>query len=78
MSFYKNEQPINEGIGKAALGDPAYCVAWLANKLSEFGITLKANEVILSGALSAAANAEEGDEFLAKFQTLGEVKVSFK
>lgn len=78
MSFYKNEQLINEGVGKAALGDPAYCVAWLANKLSEFGITLKANEVILSGALSAAVNAEDGDEFVAKFQTLGEVKVNFK
>ncbi|WP_404442985.1 fumarylacetoacetate hydrolase family protein [Sutcliffiella horikoshii] len=78
MSFYKNEQLINEGMGKAALGDPAYCVAWLANKLSEFGITLKANEVILSGAISAAVNAEEGDEFVAKFQTLGEVKVNFK
>lgn len=78
MSFYKNEQLINEGAGKAALGDPAFCVAWLANKLSEFGITLKANEVILSGALSAAVNAEEGDEFVAKFQTLGEVKVNFK
>ncbi|MCG1022833.1 2-keto-4-pentenoate hydratase [Sutcliffiella horikoshii] len=78
MSFYKNEQLINEGAGKAALGDPAFCVAWLANKLSEFGITLKANEVILSGALSAAVNAEEGDEFVAEFQTLGEVKVNFK
>ncbi len=78
MTFYKNGQLINEGIGKAALGDPAYCVAWLANKLSEFGITLKANEIILSGALSAASNAEKGDGFAAKFQTLGEVKVSFK
>ena len=78
MAFYKNEQLINEGIGKAALGDPAYCVAWLANKLSEFGIRLRDNEVILSGALSAAANAGEGDEFVAKFQTLGEVKVNFR
>ncbi|TYS68199.1 2-keto-4-pentenoate hydratase [Sutcliffiella horikoshii] len=78
MAFYKNEQLINEGIGKAALGDPAYCVAWLANKLSEFGIRLRANEVILSGALSAAANAGDGDEFVAKFQTLGEVKVNFE
>ncbi|MGD6774750.1 2-keto-4-pentenoate hydratase [Sutcliffiella horikoshii] len=78
MSFYKNQQLMNEGVGKAALGDPAYCVAWLANKLAEFGITLKANEVILSGALSAAVNAEEGDEFEAKFQTLGEVKVNFE
>ncbi len=78
MSFFKNGKLVNEGIGKAALGDPAYCVAWLANKLSEFGISLKAGEIILSGALSAAVNAEAGDEFEAKFQTLGEVKVRFQ
>jgi 2-keto-4-pentenoate hydratase len=78
MEFYKNDELVNEGLGKAALGDPAYCVAWLANKLNDFGIHLKANEVILSGALSAAVDAASGDKFAAKFHTLGEVKVNFK
>lgn len=77
MELYKNGEVMNTGVGSAALGDPAYCVAWLANKLSEFDITLKAGEVILSGALSGAINAQPGDEFRAYFDQLGEVNVKF-
>ncbi|KIL35825.1 2-keto-4-pentenoate hydratase [Cohnella kolymensis] len=76
--LYKNGEMMNTGVGAAALGHPATCVAWLANKLFEFGITLKAGEVILSGALSAAVNAEPGDRFSARLAHLGEVSVSFK
>jgi 2-keto-4-pentenoate hydratase len=75
--FYKNGEIMNTGVGAAALGHPAFCVAWLANKLFEFGITLKAGEIILSGALSAAVNAEPGDHFQARFAHLGEVSVGF-
>lgn len=75
--LYKNGEIMNTGVGAAALGHPATCVAWLANKLFEFGITLKAGEVILSGALSAAVNAEPGDHFQARFAHLGEVQVRF-
>lgn len=77
MVLYKNGEIVNSGIGAAALGNPATCVAWLANKLSEFGIPLKAGEVILSGALSAAISAEPGDFFQARFAHLGEVNVKF-
>lgn len=75
--LYRNGEIMNTGVGAAALGHPAACVAWLANKLHEFGITLKAGEVILSGALSAAVNAEPGDHFHARFAHLGEVSVRF-
>jgi 2-keto-4-pentenoate hydratase len=77
MVLYKNGEMVNTGVGAAALGHPAACVAWLANKLSEFDIPLKAGEVILSGALSAAVNAEPGDHFRARFAHLGEVGVRF-
>jgi len=78
MVLYKNGEIMNTGVGAAALGNPAACVAWLANKLFEFGITLKAGEVILSGALSAAVNAAPGDHFRARIAHLGEVSVSFQ
>ncbi|ALS25119.1 2-keto-4-pentenoate hydratase [Paenibacillus naphthalenovorans] len=78
MALYKNGSLVNTGVGAAALGNPAYCAAWLANKLHEFGITLKAGEVILSGALSAAVNAEPGDTFSARIACLGQVGVSFR
>lgn len=77
MVLYQNGQVANTGVGVAALGNPAYCVAWLANKLAEFGIGLKAGEVILSGALSAAVDAHPGDVFQARLDGLGEVGVTF-
>ncbi|AGT33886.1 2-hydroxypenta-2,4-dienoate hydratase (plasmid) [Geobacillus genomosp. 3] len=77
MVLYRNGEIMNTGVGAAALGNPAACVAWLANKLWEFDITLRAGEVILSGALSAAVDAKPGDYFRARFEHLGEVSVRF-
>ncbi|WP_088043759.1 2-keto-4-pentenoate hydratase [Bacillus sp. EAC] len=77
MELYRNDELMNKGKGDAVLGNPIHCVAWLANKLSEFGISLKAGEIILSGALSAAINANAGDCFTAKFPLLGEVSILF-
>lgn len=77
MVLKKNGEVVNTGTGAAALGNPVYCIAWLANRLSDFGITLKAGEVILSGALSAAVDAEEGDLFTVQFAHLGQVSVRF-
>jgi 2-keto-4-pentenoate hydratase len=74
MQLYKNDQFINEGTGKDVLGDPAACVAWLANKLSEYNVTLKAGEVILSGALSSAIEIDKGDKITASFTHLGELE----
>lgn len=77
MKLLKNNEVINEGNGTDVLGDPAACVAWLANKLHEYGVNLKAGEVILSGALSAAVEAKPGDQFTASFTALGEAAVQF-
>ncbi|MCK1983351.1 MULTISPECIES: 2-keto-4-pentenoate hydratase [Peribacillus] len=79
MSLYKNGEFINQGTGEAVLGNPATCVAWLANKLHRFKGSLKAGEVILSGALSAAIEAKPGDRFTADFGVkLGAVTVNFE
>jgi len=77
MVLTKNGELVNTGVGAAALGNPATCVAWLANKLSEFDIPLRAGEVILSGALSAAEAACAGDTFTARFAHIGQVSVHF-
>jgi 2-keto-4-pentenoate hydratase len=77
MKLLKNNEVVNEGNSTDVLGDPAVCVAWLANKLHEYGVNLKAGEVILFGALSAAVEAEPGDQFTASFTTLGEAIVQF-
>jgi 2-keto-4-pentenoate hydratase len=77
MVLTKNGELVNTGVGAAALGNPASCVAWLANKLSEFDIPLREGEVILSGALSAAEVAAKGDTFTARFAHIGQVSVRF-
>jgi 2-keto-4-pentenoate hydratase len=53
-------------------------VAWLANKLAEFDITLQAGEIILSGSLAGAPVAAKGDVFVAEFDRLGTVSVGFE
>lgn len=81
MSLYKEVNGIyelvNEGYGSAVLDDPRIAVAWLANKLWEFGVPLKANEVILSGAFSAASQAFKGDKFKAEFDYFGILEAEF-
>lgn len=78
MNLFMNGELINSGKGTAVLGDPVYCVVWLANTLHEYGVTLKKGDVILSGALSAMIVAEAGDEFKASFTELGDVTVKFE
>lgn len=78
MVLYKNEELIATGAGAAALGHPAHAVAWLANKLSEFNISLKAGELILPGALSAAVQVSSGDTVTAEFGSIGSVSVRFE
>jgi len=78
MTLIKNNDIIATGAGSAALGHPAEAIAWLANKLSDFGITLKKGELILPGALSGAVSVEAGDGIEADFGELGKVSVSFK
>ncbi|MBP2640526.1 MAG: 2-hydroxypenta-2,4-dienoate hydratase [Firmicutes bacterium] len=77
MVLERNGTVINTGAGAAAMGHPANCVAWLANKMNEFNTPLKKGDVILSGAVTAAAEAKPGDYFRVQFDRLGEVTISF-
>ena len=54
MVLEKNGEVTGTAAGAAVLGHPAQAVAWLANKLSAYGIILRKGEVILSGSLTAA------------------------
>lgn len=78
MTVYKNGERVNSGKGSDVLGNPAVSIAWLANKLFKYGITLKKGELILSGAITAAPSASENDVFDFEFCQLGNVKVTFK
>jgi 2-keto-4-pentenoate hydratase len=77
MKLYKNNALVGEGNGAAVLGDPCLAVAWLANRLWGYGVTLKAGEIVLSGAFSAAPAAAKGDLFSAEFSSFGAVSAEF-
>ncbi len=50
MALSRNGEVTDTGAGAAALGNPVRCVAWLANKLGSFGITLQAGRSCMSSA----------------------------
>jgi 2-oxopent-4-enoate/cis-2-oxohex-4-enoate hydratase len=77
IAVTKNGAPLSEGVGAAALGSPVYCVAWLANTLSRFGIRLEAGEVVLSGSLVPLEPVRAGDRFSLVLDGIGEASVSF-
>lgn len=66
------------GEASAVLGNPVTAVAWLANKLSEFGVSFQPGDVILTGSFVRAFPVKAGDEILCRFdQGLGDVATSF-
>jgi 2-oxopent-4-enoate hydratase len=68
---------LDTGAGAAALGNPARCVAWLANKLGSLGAGLRAGDVVLPGAVHRMVPVRPGDTFRAEFAHLGAVTVRF-
>jgi len=77
MEVEKNGEIISRGQGSAALGSPLICVAWLANTLGQFGIPLKAGEVILSGSLVPLEPVVAGDEMKVTIESIGSASVKF-
>ena len=77
MVVEKNGQLLSTGAGAAALGSPVNCVVWLANKLGEFGIPLKAGEVILSGSLVPLEPVQAGDFMSVSIGGIGSASVLF-
>lgn len=67
-----------EGYASAVLGNPVTAVAWLANKLGEFGITFEPGQTILTGSFVRAMPVKAGDDVVARFDSgLGDVLTSF-
>lgn len=77
LTLEKNGELMHTGAGAAALGSPVNAMTWLANTMGALGVTLKAGEVILSGALCAMINAEAGDNMRVSIGGIGSVSVRF-
>ena len=77
MALSVNGAVAATGAGAAVLGNPIRCVAWLANKLGEFGVPLREGDLVLAGALHASLPVAAGDSVLARFAELGDVDDRF-
>jgi 2-oxopent-4-enoate/cis-2-oxohex-4-enoate hydratase len=77
MSIEKNGEVVGTGAGAAALGHPLNAVAWLANMLASLDVTLRAGEIILSGALSALVPVKAGDRLHMALGGIGAASVNF-
>lgn len=74
----KNGVQVAEGRSDAVLGNPVTAVAWLANRVASFGVTLEAGHVILPGSVHRAIDVAAGDRFVAEFDGLGSVSLDFE
>ena len=73
----KNGRLAATAAGAAVLGSPIQSVAWLANKMGEYGIPLRAGETILSGSAVAAVPVETGDSIHLVVDRIGDVRCFF-
>ena len=73
MQLEKNGHVASMGNGAACLGHPLRAAYWLACTMTERGQTLKAGEVILSGALGPMVQVQIGDLVQVHIGALGYV-----
>ncbi len=74
----RNGEVVAEGRSDAVLGNPVTAVAWLARKVDDFGVRLRAGDIVLPGSCTRAIDARPGDDFVADFAGLGSVHLSFE
>jgi 2-oxopent-4-enoate/cis-2-oxohex-4-enoate hydratase len=77
MTLEKNGSVVGSGTGAASMGSPVTAMTWLANKLGELGIVLRAGEIILSGSLGPLIPAAKGDHMHLAIEGIGECRVRF-
>lgn len=78
-ALWVNGAEVGTGDGSAVLGDPWTALAWLAESLPAFGVTLAAGSVVTTGTTTVPAPVAAGDTVRATFGpdgALGEITVS--
>ncbi len=77
MVVHKNGAELSRGLGSAVQGSPLASVAWLANTLGAYGITLDAGDLILSGSLVPLEPVAAGDALWLEVSGIGRAEVRF-
>ncbi|MCP5074122.1 MAG: 2-oxo-hepta-3-ene-1,7-dioic acid hydratase [Rhodobacteraceae bacterium] len=74
----RNGEVEETGLGAGVLNDPVTSVAWLANRLHEYGDTIRAGDIILSGSFIRPVEASPGSRFSCDYGDFGGVAISFE
>lgn len=75
--LYRNGVIEESGVSAAVLNHPAKGVAWLANKLAPYDVTLQPGQVILGGSFTRPVAANPGDTFHVDYEQLGSISCRF-
>jgi 2-oxo-hept-3-ene-1,7-dioate hydratase len=65
------------GLGAGVLNDPALGIAWLANRLAQYGGEIEPGQVVLSGSFIRPVEAPPGSRIVADFGAYGTVACAF-
>jgi 2-keto-4-pentenoate hydratase len=71
-----NGQDVATGLGSAVLGNPLNSIEWLAEKLGEYGRSLRPGDIIMTGSFVRQFPLHPGDAAIAEFSGIGRVEVS--
>lgn len=75
--LYKNAVIEESGLAAAVLNHPAAGVAWLANKIAQYGEQLNAGDIVLAGSFTRPTVAVRGDVIQADYGPLGNISFRF-
>ncbi len=74
----RNGEVEETGLGAGVLNDPALGIAWLANRLAQYGESIRAGDVVLSGSFIRPVEAPSGSLIEADFGPFGSVSCTFE
>jgi 2-oxo-hept-3-ene-1,7-dioate hydratase len=74
----RNGEVEETGLGAGVLDDPALSMAWLANRLAQYGDQIHPGEIVLSGSFIRPVECPPGSEIVADFGPYGKVSCRFE
>ncbi|MFK5977857.1 MAG: 2-oxo-hepta-3-ene-1,7-dioic acid hydratase [Rhizobiaceae bacterium] len=74
----RNDEVEETGLGAGVLNEPAKGIAWLANRLAQYGDMISAGQTVLSGSFIRPIEARHGDKIFADFGPFGTVSCDFE
>ena len=73
----RNNEVEETGLGAGVLNDPVEAVVWLAKRMADYGQTIEAGQIILSGSFIRPVECPPGSRVHADFGPFGSVSCSF-